>query len=432
MKILFICHRIPYPPNKGEKIRAYHTLKYLCSRHEVHLAFLVDDKTDLNHIETLRPMVKSLHYDFINPKLKKLRSGAALLMKKPISVSYFYSASLQREIDTVLKLEDIDCILCSSSPTAEYVLKSKLMAHTKNETPSTQSSVLSPQSSALNQSSVLSPQSSCSSSKHPRLLMDFIDMDSDKWRQYAENSSLPMRWVYNHEATYLLKYESNVAARFHHALFTSEAEKNLFLSHFAADNIHTMGNGVDVKYFNPNHQSPLKKNGRGLMFTGMMDYLPNIEGVTWFTQKILPKVQERFSDLTFYIVGNRPTPEVRHLARKKGVVVTGFVEDIRDYLAMADICIAPLRIARGIQNKVLEAMAMGKPTVCTPEALTGIPATPESEIAVASDENAFAEQIVRLLANPEEADLLGKKARGFIEQNASWEAKLSTLDKLIA
>ena len=167
------------------------------------------------------------------------------------------------------------------------------------------------------------------------------------------------------------------------------------------------------------------------MFTGMMDYLPNIDGVIWFAEDILPKIQRRFPDITFYIVGNRPSPQVKRLADRKGVVVTGFVEDIRDYLAMADICIAPLRIARGIQNKVLEAMAMGKPTVCTPEALNGIPATPGVDIAVASDENTFAEQIIGLLADPDTATHLGGQARKFVENNASWEAKLSTLEYLM-
>jgi glycosyltransferase involved in cell wall biosynthesis len=192
-----------------------------------------------------------------------------------------------------------------------------------------------------------------------------------------------------------------------------------------------MGNGVDTDFFNPKHQSPLKKKGKALVFTGMMDYLPNVEGITWFSDNVFPLIQNRFPDVILYIVGNRPSTDVKSLANRKGIVVTGFVEDVRDYLSLADVCIAPLRIARGVQNKVLEAMAMGKATVCTPEALNGTRATPGRDIAIASDENSFSEKIIEFLSDPDKANQLGSNARRFVEKNASWESQLEILDDIL-
>jgi sugar transferase (PEP-CTERM/EpsH1 system associated) len=258
--------------------------------------------------------------------------------------------------------------------------------------------------------------------------MDFIDMDSYKWRQYAQEATRPMRWIYQHEAKYLMAYEAKIANAFQHVFFVTEAEKNLFLHHIPCDNAKAIGNGVDLGFFHPSHESPLKKNGPALVFTGAMDYPPNIEGISWFSEKIFPLVRKTVPDLFLYVVGSRPTEKVLRLDRQAGVRVTGYVEDIRDYLAMADICIAPLRIARGIQNKVLEAMAMGKATVCTPEALEGIPARPGEHLVVADGEEPFAAQLVRLLTDRAAAAHLGKQARCFIEKEFSWDAQLTPLD----
>jgi len=398
-KILFICHRIPYPPNKGEKIRSYNILRYLCRRHEVSLAFLIDDRQDEVHADSLRAMVKTLCYDIIRPRAKKLRSSLSLLCGRPLSVPYFYSPALQKEIDGLLDRQEVDCIFCSSSPTAEYVFRSRHFA------------------------------GKC---QHARRMMDFIDMDSYKWQQYAQTARRPMRWIYQHEAKYLMAYESRIANFFQRIFFVTEAEKDLFLRHIPCDNAQAIGNGVDLSFFNPSHASPLKKNGPALVFTGAMDYPPNIEGISWFSEEIFPVVRKTIPDLLLYIVGSRPSEKVLRLDRQEGVTVTGYVKDIRDYLAMADICIAPLRIARGIQNKVLEAMAMGKATVCTPEALEGIPARPGEHLVVADGEERFAVQLIKLLTDRAAAALLGNQARRFIEKEFSWDAQLSPLDSLLS
>jgi sugar transferase (PEP-CTERM/EpsH1 system associated) len=395
--ILFICHRIPYPPNKGEKIRSYNMLRYLCRRHEVSLAFLIDDRRDEAHVETLRPMVKTLHYDRITPRVKKLRSSLSLLSKRPISVPYFYTTLLQSQIDALLDQQNFDCIFCSSSPTAEYVFRSRHFSGKLQRT---------------------------------RKVMDFIDMDSYKWRQYAEKARFPMRWIYACEARYLLSYEAKIADTFQQVFFVSEAEKNLFLDQIPCNHISAVGNGVDLNFFDPSHQSPVKKNGPTLVFTGAMDYPPNVDGITWFTKTVYPLIQKKIPNLNLYIVGSHPAPIVQRLAQQDGIIVTGFVRDVRDYLAAADICIIPLRIARGIQNKVLEAMAMGKATVCTPQALEGINAIPDVHVMTASDEKSLAAHVITLLSDANAASHLGKQARRFVEENYTWNARLAPLDAI--
>ncbi len=399
MNILFLCHRIPYPPNKGEKIRAYNILRYLCERHGVHLAFLIDDRSDLEHVSSLEPLVKSMNYDVIKPKIKKLKSGFSLFGKNALSVSYFYSNSLQKKIDNLIKQENIDCIFCYSSQTAEYVFRSK--------------------------------HSSIPASQRPRLIMDFVDMDSYKWKQYSETALIPMKWVYHHEAEALLNYEKKIARMFHHSVFVSESEKKLFLSRVTAPNISAISNGVDHAFFHPGHKSPIEKKGPTLVFTGMMDYLPNVDGITWFANDIFSNLQKSYPNLTLYIVGNRPSIEVKRLSQKKGIVVTGFVEDVRDYLAIADVCIVPLRIARGIQNKVLEAMAMGKPLVATSGAVAGITAENGRHFLVADTADSISAAVARLLQDETSRHQMGQTSRDFITHHYDWNKKLTCLESLI-
>lgn len=399
MRLLFITHRIPYPPNKGEKIRAYHILRHLGARHDVHLAFIVDDKNDISHIERLRPMAKSLHYDVINPMLRKMQSLSDLLGSKPLSVPYFYSTKLQKDIDDLLDHHDVECIFCYSSSTAEYVFNSR---HSRDKL------------------------------RKIRCIMDFVDMDSYKWRQYAENTPFPMGWVYRNEAKRLLEYETRIVGDFDHAIMVSDDEKKLFQNQISCEHISTVGNGVDHDFFHPSHQSPLKKEGPVLVFTGMMDYRPNIEGIIWFVDKILPKVREQFNNITLYIVGNRPVPRIKRLGRKSGVIVTGFVEDVRDYLALADICIIPLLIARGIQNKVLEALSMGKATITTSAAASGITALNGRHLLVSDKPLEFANTISDLIRDRERREHLGRQARRFIVKEYNWEAKMMELEALLA
>lgn len=396
MNILFVCHRIPYPPNKGDKIRSFNILRHLAEKHEVYLATLVDDPTDLQYLHVLEKMVRKVEYDLVHPIFKKLSSTLALLRSRPISVDYFYSVKIQKWIDSLLDSVPIDAAFCFSSPIAEYLFRSR---HYHGKL------------------------------KEITRVIDLIDVDSYKWEQYAERSKGIMKRIYLLESRYLRNYEQRIADEFDRVLLVSEAEKALLLDRIEARNSQAMSNGVDLQYFSPSYESPpLPVRGPTLAFTGAMDYWPNIDAVQWFVQHVLPDVLKIFPSLTFYIIGNRPAPAVRRMALEYPCIkVTGYVDDIRTCLARIDVCVAPLRIARGIQNKVLEAMAMGKPVVCTSHALEGICAEPGKDIVRADAPEEFAEAVIQLLKDKARRTEIGKRARSFVENNFSWASNLAPL-----
>ena len=339
MRILFLAHRIPYPPNKGDKIRSYHMLQYLTERHDVYLGTLVDDKNDLVHIDALGRRVRGIVFRTFHPSLKKIAALVSLARTRPLSVAYFYCRRLQRDIDEWILQHEFDVVLCFSSPMAEYVLRS-------------------PHREARLKRSVL--------------LMDLIDVDSYKWHQYAQLAKGWRKWIYRYEAAHLAEYERLIAKEFDHLLVVSAQEKQIFFDHVAEADITAVTNGVDLRFFSPVTKGSDSDQRPTLVFTGVMDYWPNVEGVTWFAEDIFPKIKAAVPEVVFYVVGSRPTAAVQKLGQIPGIRVTGFVEDVRDYLSIATVCVVPLRIARGIQNKVLEAMAMGRAVVSTRDAIEGI------------------------------------------------------------
>lgn len=398
MRILFLAHRIPFPPNKGDKIRAFNILKHLAERHEVSLACLIDDESDLQFVPQIAERVKRLVFDRIRPQMKKLLALRGLLQSRPITVGYFYTPLLQGQIDDIIQAADIDAFVCSSSPMAEYLFRSrhadaKIRAGIK--------------------------------------VMDLIDVDSYKWRQYAEHSPAWTSWIYRHEAEYLAEYEKRIAGAFDHVLVVSEQEKSLFPGGANTPNLQAMSNGVDLEFFKPDRLGSHAPARPTLVFTGAMDYRPNIEGIKWFVESVFPRIRVAIPDVELLIVGNKPTPEVVRLGRSPGIVVTGFVKDVREYLARASVSIVPLRVARGIQNKVLEAMAMGKAVVCTPQAHEGIRATSGRELVVAEGTADFSAATIDVLLNQSKADRLGLAARQCVEREYSWEDNLRLLDRIL-
>jgi sugar transferase (PEP-CTERM/EpsH1 system associated) len=263
-----------------------------------------------------------------------------------------------------------------------------------------------------------------------RRVIDFCDIDSEKWRQYAEQKSFPMSWLYGYEAKQLLRYERQVARDYDASLFVSAPEAELFrrLAPESSPKIGHFSNGVDTDYFSPDqpHANPYAPGERALVFTGAMDYWPNIDAVKWFAAEVFPTVRQRFPDARFYIVGSRPAPAVQALAQQPGIVVTGTVPDVRPYIAHAAVAVAPLRIARGVQNKVLEAMAMATPVVVSPQALEGIDAVPGSELVLADEPAAFADACAALLAGQDSANAaIGRAARARVQRQYSWSSNLA-------
>jgi sugar transferase (PEP-CTERM/EpsH1 system associated) len=241
-----------------------------------------------------------------------------------------------------------------------------------------------------------------------------------------------MSWLYRYEARQLLRYERQVARDYDASLFVSAPEAELFrsLAPESSPKIGHFSNGVDTDYFSPDqaHANPYGAGERALVFTGAMDYWPNIDAVKWFAAEVFPAVRQRFPEARFYIVGSRPSPAVQALAQQDGIVVTGTVPDVRPYIAHAAVAVAPLRIARGVQNKVLEAMAMATPVVVSPQALEGIDAVPGSELVLADEPAAFADACAALLAGQDSASAaIGRAARAKVQRQYSWSSNLACI-----
>ena len=388
--LLLLIHRIPYPPNKGDKIRSYHLLKHLALHYKVHLATFVDDADDWQHVPKVEAMCTSSHFARLSPLAGRVRSLGALVGGRSLSFDYYRDAAMQAWVDQAMAAHQIERVLVFSSPMAQYA-----QAYPK-----------------------------------ARRVVDFCDVDSDKWRQYAAKKQWPMSWVYRHEADTLLKYERHVAATCDASLFVSEPEADLFrtLAPESDAKIGFFNNGVDTEYFSPerDYERPYAAGERALVFTGAMDYWPNIDAVQWFATEIFPQLLAADPALRFVIVGARPAPAVLALAHNPGITVTGTVPDVRPYIHHADICVAPLRVARGIQNKVLEAMAMARPMVVSPQALEGIDAVPGTELHLADGAAAFGATLSAMLAAP--AAGMGAAARAKVQQEYSWPSKLARIE----
>lgn len=391
--LLYLVHRIPYPPNKGDKIRSYHLLRYLSQRYTVHLGAFVDDESDWKYQQQLTDMVSgTVKLIPLDKRQATLRSTAGLLAGLPLTLPYYHDAGMRHWVKRTLAEQPISRAVVFSSAMAQY----------------------------------LEPYPDL------RRIVDFVDIDSDKWQQYALQKSWPMSWVYRREARTLLAYERRIASQFDAATFVSDAEAAAFrqLAPESANRVSYFNNGVDLEYFSPDHElpSPYPLRMRALVFTGAMDYWANVDAVIWFAREVFPAFRAQFADLHFYIVGSNPSAEVKALAGN-GIVVTGFVADVRPYLAHAALSVAPLRIARGIQNKVLEAMAMAKTVIVSPQALEGIHAEIGRELIVAEDASAFIAHISAQLSRPDAT--LGLAARQRVERAYSWNTSLQGIDRLL-
>jgi sugar transferase (PEP-CTERM/EpsH1 system associated) len=396
MRILLLTHRLPYPPNRGDKIRTFNVLEHLAKGHELFLACPVDDEKDLAYVPELERRCARVLTGLIDGRSKALSGLRALLTGTSISVRHFHDADLQRRIDELLDSQDIDAVFCISSAMAEYYFRSR---HRPGKL------------------------------KQALRFMDLIDVDSYKWRQYVERTRAPKSWIYSYEAARLAAYERQIANDFDRLFVVSAQEREYMPAGARTDHLHALSNGVDLEYF---AQRAVPHGPPTLVFTGVMDYWPNVQGVQWFADAILPRIVATRPDVRFVIVGSKPTEEVLKLSQRPGIEVTGFVDDVRVYVAGAAVCVVPLKIARGLQNKVLEAMAMGKAVVCTSQALEGIRATDGTEVIVADDDAGFAAQVLDLLGKPERAAEIGRQARRRMERDYSWEANLRQLDTFVA
>jgi len=387
MRILFLSQRVPYPPNRGDKITTWRLIERMRRRHEVVVVALAHDEADEQGARELQALGVETHAFRIDPGRKKLLSLPLLLTSKPLTLGVYGSRALQACVDRLVG--DCDLAYAYSSSMAAF-----LMDH----------------------------------AGLPRV-MHFAELDSDKWRQYAERSRFPASWVYAREHRTLLAFERRVAHAFAESVLCTPLEQAVFEQAIPGASSMVLRNGVDLDYYRPR---PELAEERHLVFTGVMDYLPNVDGCTHFIAEVLPLVRERHPDTRFTIVGSKPTAEVRALAAVEGVAVTGFVDDTRDWIARACVSVAPLRIARGIQNKVLEALAMGLPVVGTTSATQGIEGRPGRDFLLADAPRDQADAICGLFADSAELRAQGARGRAFVEANYDWEVVFAPLDELLA
>lgn len=386
--VLFLAHRVPYPPNRGDKIRSYHLLRHLAEHARVHLIAFADDPADRGHEAVLSRFTTS-HTIVDRAKGTPRAAFEALAAGKPVSLTAFASNDLAKAVEQTLASHEIETIFVFSGQMAQYI-------------PADFSG---------------------------RVVTDFVDMDSAKFAAYAEDARGPKRWMLAREARLLGAFERRVAARADATMFVSAAEAALFRAN-GGPAATAIENGIDTHAFDPaadfarvEHPQPL------IVFTGQMDYRPNIDAVDRFARRILPLVRDTVPDARFAIVGRKPDPRVVALAGLPGVTVTGEVPDVRGWLAAAAVIVAPLQLARGVQNKVLEAMAMARPIVASAAAAEGI--DHKGTIRVAADTPHFAAEIVTLLADRAAADALGTAARARVIERYGWDARLAALDPIM-
>ena len=379
MKILFITHRIPFPPNKGEKIRTFHQLRYLNSRHDVFLYFLVDDKRDLQYTNSLQKYCHKMEFAYISSFYNKCKAMVmSLFSQQPLTLRFFYSKNLQRRVHKILQKESFDLVVASCSSVAQYIPKS------------------------------FQPK-----------VMDLIDIDSDKWLQYAQFASFPKKQIYQQEAKRMAKYENYLLDTWQRCYVISPQEAQVVNT---KNKLHILVNGVDFDYFQDLYQNA----GHNIVFVGTMNYFPNVDAMTFFCNEVWPSVIRQHPQAKLYIVGRDPSPCILEL-QSENIIVTGAVQDIRSYLKKAKLAIAPIRIARGVQNKVLEYIACGLPCIISPQAAEGIDLSGiDSGMWIEDNAKAFAERVNTCL---EQNLVIAKTRRETFSQKYSWETHLALWEK---
>jgi sugar transferase (PEP-CTERM/EpsH1 system associated) len=392
-RLLYLVHRLPYPPNKGDKVRSFHLLKHLARTHEVHLGTFIDDPDDEQHVDKVRSYCADLHVERLSPRHAKLRSLSGLFCGEALSLPYYRRRGMQRWIEACSAEKPFDAVVVFSSVMAQYV-------------------------------PVGVPA-----------LVDFVDADSAKWTAYAAAHRWPMSWIYRREGRRLLAFERKTALAAQRSFFVTAAEAALFTRHApeCVARVEAIGNGVDADFFAPEQggASPYAEGELPIVFTGAMDYWPNIDAVEWFVAEVMPRLRQQRPQIRLHIVGRSPTAAVQALACAD-VLVSGTVPDVRPYLAHAAVVVAPLRIARGVQNKILEAMAMARPVVASGACSSAITAESGRDLIAADSIEDYVNAISRLLADPLAAATMGSHGRRQILAHYSWDAHLAGIDRHLA
>ena len=398
-EILFLSHRVPFPPNRGDKIRSHHVLRHLASLAPVHVATFADDATDMAQDRELNAVAAS--HCLIQRRKSLVRAGVeALAQAVPVSLTAFYDPALAAYVCKVLAERPIGTIYAFSGQMGQYI----------------------------------------PASFTGRVVFDFVDVDSAKFEAYAEAGRGPRRWVDAREGRLLRCEEARLARRADVSLLVSNEEAALFRARLLPQDrlecaVQPLRNGIDSALFDRATCDPspamLECSGPRLIFAGQMDYAPNVAAAQRVIERLLPAIRRHYPNATFHVVGRGPPDALRAQHGRAGTYVWGAVDDMRQYLAAADLALVPLKLARGVQNKVLEAMAMRLPVVLTPAAATGIGGSDQHHYAVGHDDDELVAQVCILLADAERRAAIGSAARRFVVDALSWQATLAPLATML-
>lgn len=384
-RVLYLTHRVPYPPDKGDRIRNYHVLRQLAARGRVWLGCLADEPVTAETRDELGRLAERVTIVPVGRRSRWLKAFGSLATGRSISEGLFSSVTLRRVVRAWAAEVRFDAAVVSASSLAPYL-------------------------TGLAAAGVPA-------------VVDLVDVDSQKWLDFADAARGPRRWLYRHEAGRVRAVERGLTRWATAVTVVSRAEATVYEG-FAGPGTATVAtNGVDLDYFRPVDISPKQ----ACVFVGAFDYRPNVDGAVWFAREVWPGIRRRWPEAEFRLVGRTPSAEVRRLAEVPGVVVVGGVPDVRPHVAAAEVVVAPLRLARGVQNKVLEAMAMGRPVVAAPPALNGIAAAVGREVLTATTPAEWAAVVGGLFADPARRQEVGDAGRRFVEARHHWDRCLAPL-----
>lgn len=389
MKILYVCHRFPYPPKRGGTIRPFNMIRHLAQSHEVTVCSLTRSAQQTHDAQGIAPFCSEFYLGQVDDRVQTMRMVATLPTPLPASASFFHSNALNRQIRRLLAGQRFDLVFVHCSSVAHYV------EHVEGI---------------------------------PKIL-DFGDMDSQKWLEYAQHKPFPLSVGYWWEGTRLKAEEKRLARRFELCTTITRAEHQTLLDYGVETPSDWFPNGVDNSFFKP--LEDVAYDPETIVFVGRMDYFPNQQCMFDFCADVLPLLKARRPQIKLQIVGAEPSPAVRKLAGIPGVTVTGSVLDVRPFVTRAALTVAPLRIARGTQNKILEAMAMGIPVVASNIAAAGVDAEPGQHLLTADSPADMCEQILRVLDNPDERARLSRAGRARVLSNHAWPNSMKRLDAII-
>ncbi|MDR4515066.1 TIGR03087 family PEP-CTERM/XrtA system glycosyltransferase [Nitrosomonas sp.] len=389
MKILYICHRFPYPPKRGGKIRPFNMIKHLSQQgHQVWVASLARSQQEYNECSGIKDYCHQYTIGLVSDAVQWIRMIINLLTPTPSSLAFFFSSTLKKQINIWLAEEEFDLIFVHCSSVAQYV----------------------------------------ENVKHIPKILDYGDMDSEKWLTYRSFKPFPFNWGYWLEGTKMKFSEKSLARKFDLTTCTTRAELDTLESYGTAIKTDWFPNGVDADFFQPDGTA---YDPHSISFIGRMDYFPNQQCMLQFCHHTLPLIQEKIPDTKLYIVGAEPSKKIKALEKINGVVVTGSVKDVRPYILKTAAMVAPLNIARGTQNKILEAMAMGVPVVSSTLAAGGIDAIAGEHFLTADTPAEYAEKLINLMESAPLREKYAKAGRERMLSNHAWQRSMKKMESLI-